>query len=766
MGNKTVSRQDAILEKQTALLYKGVRFSCATSITTAFGVVYAIGSWSSQISAWLWFSIISITYIARWHDSHHYYAADNTKTHIKHWNKRYKLGAYTASAAWASGIWFLYPSNQPAYQAVLVLIMSGVVGAALATQPYDKKVIAVFQGFIFVGVESRLLWEGDLFSLELASLCLLLFSFVLGGGWEIAKNYYDLLSLRQDSEDTNLEIIKTTEEMAQIGYWKWDMTSPSIEVSNNLASIWNLSGVNIELEKYFNLIHKNDLNRVKRVVYQSPNTENESAVEYRVWLPKKNRYLTMNQVTKRISDSQGIEYLLSTVQDISAIKSAEEKIYHMAYYDELTSLANRGHFHEHLKAHVEFPNLTTKKLAILYIDLDDFKEINDSYGHECGDIYLSQFANHLKRQLRSSDFIARVGGDEFCIVLHDIRDDDEISQATERCLSFMHTVVRIRNHKICPKMSIGISRYPEHGQDPDTLVGAADLAMYSVKRNGKHGFEFYNEKMASDSSDQIKLEADLRHAIKNNEFELFYQPKIFLQDDKLTAVEALIRWRHPTRGMVNPDLFINTAERIGMIEDIGRWVLRAACRQLQLWKQEGLPLQVAINISSSHFVSHGFVDSVIDSLQEFEIESDELEIEITESVSRNNEEHTLICHKLRRAGVRIAIDDFGTGYSSLSVLGQMEVDTLKIDRSFIVGLPNEPNSVLMVKTIVELSLGLGYNIVAEGVENLDQYDLLKSLGCPYIQGYFFSKPVSPEEIPKLAAKNWLHCRSYGIKKRH
>ncbi|MBX2823364.1 MAG: GGDEF domain-containing phosphodiesterase, partial [Gammaproteobacteria bacterium] len=323
------------------------------------------------------------------------------------------------------------------------------------------------------------------------------------------------------------------------------------------------------------------------------------------------------------------------------------------------------------------------------------------------------------------------------------------------CLQFAQQVVTIDNHRVHPKLSAGIAMYPDDGDDVDQLLRHADMAMYDVKHNGKYGFAFFNPRMAAESADRVRLEADLRQAIGEGEFDLWYQPKIDISTGELSGVEALIRWHHPTRGMIPPDLFIATAERVGMIKEIGEWVIATACAQLQQWRQSGLHLQMAVNVSSSHFASRDFVDFVQTNLERFGLQDGELEIEITESTSRDPEEHCRVCHQLRELGVRIAIDDFGTGYSSLSVLGKLEVDTLKIDRSFISGLPTDNASCLMVRAIVDLSLGLGYAIVAEGVETKEQLDFLTELRCPYVQGFYFSKPVLASDIPVLYANPGL-----------
>ncbi len=265
---------------------------------------------------------------------------------------------------------------------------------------------------------------------------------------------------------------------------------------------------------------------------------------------------------------------------------------------------------------------------------------------------------------------------------------------------------------------------------------------------------FTSPEMATENQERVRLEADLRQALSDGEFELWYQPKIDIVADRLMGVEALIRWRHPERGLIPPDLFISTAERVGLIKEIGEWVFVEACSQLRQWNEMGLQLGMAVNISGDHFVASGFCEFIVSTIENHQLTFTDIEIEITESLSRNPDEHTLICHVLRDKGVRIAIDDFGTGYSSLSVLGKLEVDTLKIDKSFIDGVSTEPASRLMVQSIIDLALGLGYYIVAEGVETEDQLEVLKEMRCPSIQGYLFSRPVEAADVPVLVTTDW------------
>ncbi len=734
---------------QTELLFKGLSFSTAGSLVVALAIVLIIGPRTDQQLAWEWFGFLSLVSIYRWL-SHYFYSGLILGSHVSNkWGYLFKSGAYMAAIAWGSTMWLLYPVHYPEYQVLMILALAGVAGGALAVLSYDSKIIIYYQAILLACTESRLLWENQPFTIELAVLSLFYFGFLMKGGHEIGRNYEELIKLRYDTEKHNLALLSTTEEIARIGYWQWDMQSPFIKLSINLARMCKTDQSQVTMKTCLEKVHPDDRRRVKMAIESAIATGQDTTVEYRIRAEQSDDWVIMNQIIKRIETTEGEHALLGTVQDISVIKSAEKKIFDMAYFDELTGLANRSHFHQHLDEQIKQAKRKDKSLAILYIDLDGFKEINDTLGHDRGDEYLKVISSQLKNLLRDVDFIARLGGDEFCIILSEINRGIDASMVADRCLALSQQTIELDTQQIHPKMSIGIATYPEDGDQANTLLKAADTAMYSVKQSSKHTYAFYNPQMTSDSIARLQLEADLQKALENDEFELWYQPKIHLGTGRMSGAEALIRWQHPQRGMVPPDQFISTAERMGLINKIGEWVLITACKQQQKWKQQNIHLSIAINIASGHFSSQGFTEKVEQEFKRFELAPGDLEIEITESQTRNPEEHINICRQLQAKGIQIAIDDFGTGYSSLSVLKQLEIDTLKVDREFIRELPHEPAAALMVSTIVNMSLTLGYNVVAEGVETREQAEFLRDLGCPLVQGYYFSKPVTVARIEEL-----------------
>lgn len=750
MGDTTLTRQQAIRHNQNVLLYAGVKFSSAGSFAASLVVVYTFGPLTDPDWARGWFLFITSAYLARMIDNRLFMRATSPEDDADRWSLRFNIGALISSAAWASTMWVVFPSEDIPHQLLLILTLGGVAGGALASLPYDRVLNLSFQLIIMLSVEIRLLTIGDPFSIEVALFSLFVFGFLLSCGKQVGKNYFELLRLKQDIQDQSRSIMHTTERMAHIGYWQWDGHSSTFELSDNLADIWGTTQKSLAINVCFRRIHSEDRQLVRSSFTALQNQEDDVVFEYRMQqMSGDQQFRNMRQVVEQVPDLQGNLRLLGTVQDVTDIKNAEEKIYTMAYYDGLTGLANRAYFHEHLSTVIVNAKLCNQKFSIIYIDLDNFKGVNDSFGHECGDGYLQQFSEHLKRNVRRSDIVARLGGDEFCILVQDIADISESTSTAERCLQFGQMPIDVGNHRISPKLSIGISTYPEDGTDSDSIVRSADLAMYSVKNNGKQNYAIYEKRMATDSEDKVRLEADLKRALAQDEFELWYQPQVNIQTDCYIGVEALIRWRHPTRGIVPPDLFISTAERVGMIKEIGEWVVETACRQLASWNASGLYTQVAVNISGDHFTAPGFAEFVALTIQSHDVLPESIEIEITESMSRDVDAHTRICESLRKIGVRVAIDDFGTGYSSLSLLGKLPVDTLKIDRSFVSGLPNELSSRLMVKAIADLCLGFEYDVVAEGVETAEQLAYLKGLNIPYVQGFFFSKPVTADKVPAM-----------------
>lgn len=448
------------------------------------------------------------------------------------------------------------------------------------------------------------------------------------------------------------------------------------------------------------------------------------------------------------------QLLLMFADTLAAIlerKKADEKLEYMANYDALTGVPNRILMFDRLAQSINQSKRYNDKTAVMYLDLDDFKPINDKYGHDAGDVVLKKTANRLKRCVRDTDTVSRLGGDEFAILARGFHILNDLTELCKRLVDEIGKPIEHKGHIFSVKASMGISVCPDDGSDAMLLLKMADTAMYSAKTTGG-SFLFYKHTMDENLSERYKLEEDIRYAISTNQFVLYYQPQIDLKTDKVTGVEALIRWNHPTLGMIYPDKFIPIAEDTGLIIDIGKWVIKTACEQNIFWHKEGLPsLNIAVNIAANEFQQHDFVDNIIHILSQTQMDPTFLEIEITERISIQDIETTMdILYKLNKVGVKISLDDFGTGYSSLSYLNRLPFNKIKIDKSFVMEMQHNQDATVIVKTIVDMSHNLNKIVIAEGIETEEHLKLLKELDCDEGQGYLFSKPISAEDFVKFA----------------
>ncbi len=437
------------------------------------------------------------------------------------------------------------------------------------------------------------------------------------------------------------------------------------------------------------------------------------------------------------------------------LEQANAELQHQATHDALTGLPNRLLFVDRLGREIAHAERDGHVFAVLVVDLDRFKVINDTLGHGPGDQLLIEIAHRLSSAIRSADTVARTGGDEFLLLLTDIREAPDAAVIATKIISELDKSVSIGGAEVHTSASIGISMYPADGPDSDTLVARADEAMYFAKQAGRNSFQFFSPGMSVFSRERLDLESDLRRALPMKQFEVHYQPKIDVATGRINSVEALLRWRHPTRGLVGPLEFIPIAEETGLMLSIGEWVLREACRQARQWQREGLPfLRISVNISPIHFRQSKFLEIVRSVLLDHDLEPQYLEIELTETTVMDHAESSVhILEELSRMGVIVSIDDFGTGYSSMSYLRRFPIDKLKIDRSFINDMTTNSDAASIVKAIISLAHSLRLKVVAEGVETAEQLQELRDLGCDQFQGFYRSAAVLPSEIGDFAQRN-------------
>ena len=446
-------------------------------------------------------------------------------------------------------------------------------------------------------------------------------------------------------------------------------------------------------------------------------------------------------------------YLQAFVRDITDRKIAEERIQHLAYYDALTGLPNRTLLQDRLTKALAVARQRKDKVALLFLDLDRFKDINDAFGHPLGDLLMQEVAKRLEICVREQDMVARLDvcrldGDEFLIVLTGVKDISEAAVAAKRFMDTMTVEFAVQDHSLVITGSLGISIFPEHGANGQTLIKNADAAMYFAKGRGRNNFQFFTEDMNAQIVERLTLESNLRLAIERKEFFLVYQPQMNIGTGRITGLEALLRWQHPELGLVPPDKFIPTAEKSGLILSIGEWVLRTACAQAKKWQDEGLrAVSVAVNVSAVQFRQENFRKLIGKVLLETGLASQYLELELTESVLLSDEDMTLsVLQDLKAMGLKLAIDDFGTGYSSLSYLKRFPISKLKIDRSFIRDVAVNPDDAAITTAIIAMAKQLKLKVIAEAVEDEAQLLFLRENHCDEIQGYYFCKPLAVDAV--------------------
>jgi diguanylate cyclase (GGDEF)-like protein len=447
-------------------------------------------------------------------------------------------------------------------------------------------------------------------------------------------------------------------------------------------------------------------------------------------------------------------YDVSVVEDITDRKLAEDRVQYLATHDELTGLPNRAVFGQLLDHALETAARHERQSALLFIDLDRFKLVNDSLGHEAGDLLLKEMARRLTGCMRRSDVLARLGGDEFVVLLEELTDPRQAAEVAKKVLSSVLAPVEISGHECRVTASIGIALFPADARDSQTLMKNADMAMYAAKEEGKNNFQFYSKHSNPMSVERLVLESHLSRALERREFTVQYQPKVDMRSGEIKGAEALLRWWNPELGALSPTQFIPVAEDSGLIVPIGKWVLKTACEQAVAWQRRGLrPIVMSVNMSPRQFKDPALLDDIAETLAETGLQPQWLELEITESMIMHNVDLAAAkAEAIRALGVRLAIDDFGTGYSSLSQLKRFPIDTLKVDRSFVRDIPNNAEDRAITEAIIALGKALGVTVVAEGVETAQQHDFLRDHACDEMQGFYFSRPCHPDAIAELLAR--------------
>ncbi len=557
------------------------------------------------------------------------------------------------------------------------------------------------------------------------------------------------------------------QQLAKLGTWELALESERLTGS---VEFFRLCGLNpaadeVSLEQFLETVNPNDREPFRMELVEALGTDSSINLDYRVCLPHGEERIVHLQGQVICRQDDRLRTLNGYIQDVTNLRKAEEKIRYLAFYDGLTGLANRELFKDRLDKALAAAARKNRIMALLFLDLDRFKRINDTLGHHVGDQLLIRIAERLNQCLRDTDSVARfgaadtawvsrLGGDEFTVLLTDLVEPKDAVVVAQRIIDAIPHPLKVEGHELYVSTSIGISVFPFDGEDAETLVKNADTAMYEAKSKGRNNFQFFKHSQQKVSSKRLELEADLRKALERDEFLLHYQPKLDIHSGQIIGAEALLRWINPRRGMVSPGEFIPMAEDLGLIIPLTEWVIETACQQNQAWQRAGLrPLRVAVNISGQQFSQQKVADITQRALTQSGLEAKYLEVELTESILMENKEVAReILEELKKQGLTIAIDDFGTGYSSLAYLKSFPIDILKIDRTFVRDISTDPNDAAIIRAIVALAKTLELKVVAEGIETEEQLTFLQQLDCDEYQGFFFSRPLPAAEFAELLKK--------------
>jgi diguanylate cyclase (GGDEF)-like protein/PAS domain S-box-containing protein len=584
-------------------------------------------------------------------------------------------------------------------------------------------------------------------------------------------------SLALDELRESQASLQEAQRIARLGSWEWILETHTMRWSDETFRIFGQEPGSVEAseENFWTFIHADDRTRVREALATALQEGKGFSVEHRVTLPSGTVTHVRQQAEILPETWRQPNRISGTIQDMTEQMIAREQIQYLAHYDSLTGLANRRLFHEQLARAIAAAEEKNRCVGLLYLDLDQFKRVNDTLGHGAGDRLLQIVAERLRGCLRARDIVARaddpgssaevsrLGGDEFTILLSQISSSEGAGTVARRILASLPEPITIDDYQISCSAGIGISVYPSDGRDAETLVKNADTAMYQAKKRGRNTYEFYSEEMNARSLRKLTLENRLRNAIEHGELELLYQPQVDLRDGSATGMEALLRWEDPELGSVSSREIIPVAEESGLIVPLGRWVMREACTRNRLWQDGGYQkLRVAVNVSILEFGSHQFLQSLLSTLQESGLDPHFLEIELTESTMLQDDEAVVrLLREMRAIGVSVALDDFGTGYSSLSYLTRFPLDVLKLDRCFVRDLGTDPAAAGIAASVISMAHSLDLRVVAEGVEIEAQVEFLREHGCDEMQGFLLAPPLNAGEFERFISAEpvWLEKKS-------
>jgi len=572
----------------------------------------------------------------------------------------------------------------------------------------------------------------------------------LGRLVDIFNDLLGTIESEHNSLRSSEEKFRKLTSMSPVGIFQIDNNGELSYVNQRWREINQIRDEDITLKSWFSSLHPEDHKPLNHLWQRLVTEYEDLAKEVRIVSKSGQVSWIYIQATALHAKDGSLIGFLGSVSDISDLKKAQLQMENLAFYDPLTGLANRRLFKNRLEKAVKSVQRSNTSIALLFLDLDQFKRVNDALGHDAGDTLLKEIARRIDRNVRENDTVSRIGGDEFTILLTDIHTSNDVRIVADKILQSLARPINLNGQDIISTVSIGITLTPEDSLDANTLMKNADLAMYRAKELGRNNFQFFSEDMNTSILHNLEIEKELHTAIKRDQFVLMYQPKIRLSDNKVTGVETLVRWMHPEKGMIPPDHFIPIAEETGQIIDIGAWVLERSCHEIGSLIRDGLlpeESKVAVNLSARQFADPNLLQTILDVMTKSKIDPTNLELEITESILMDDVESAIaIMQAIKDRGIHIAIDDFGTGYSSLAYIKRFPIDVLKVDRSFVMDIPEDTNDMAITAAVIAMAHKLSLSVVAEGVETEEQLSFLRANHCNDGQGYLFSRPLT---LPQL-----------------
>lgn len=789
---------ERLLLEQVCLLYANARSSQVLVIVAA--ILLAVVQWGRAdpflILSWLAFLVIIS--LGRLGLALRFDRKIIAPWEARRWGRYFLFGTGLSGTGWGLVGVVMPPMGGFPSEVVEILLLAGLVAAATSYLAPLKSAFLLFSTPVLAPLAVHFFHEGGPVYLPLGMMTLLYLAAMAGVAQRIHSSLLTSLTLRFENAalvdsliqakaraeaanadlmaevderrrterklEQSLSVLKATLEATADGILVVDCEGRVVSYNQRFLHMWRVPDALIEAGNDERLLaHVVDqladpegFLRKVREIYQDLDAESHDIIEFR-----DGRIFERYSMPQRIA-GRSVGRVWS-FRDITARRQAEQHLRFVANHDGLTGLPNRSMFYQRLNAAIARARRNGDRLAVLFIDLDRFKNINDTLGHDLGDGLLKEVAARLRALLRGTDAIARLGGDEFVVLLESLQQSEDAARVAQKILAAMAQPFMVESRELLLTASIGISTFPNDGLDSSSLLKNADIAMYRAKDQGKNTFQFYSAQMNLHTVERLSLETSLRWALEREEFVLHYQPKIDLRSGRAVGVEALVRWQHPDMGLVSPATFIPLAEETGLIGPIGEWVLAQACAQCRAWLDQGLPpLRMAVNLSASQFARSDVLPQVMGVLKRTGLTPRMLELEITESTVMKNAEHSReVLHQLKARGIGLAIDDFGTGYSSLGYLKRFPLDSVKIDRSFVLDLPDDQDNAAITQAVIGMAHSLGLRVVAEGVETEAQLAFLRHHGCDEAQGYCLSPP-----LPAEAFADFLRSRAGRVREAH